>query len=686
MRSFKLFILVSLAIFVLMSSSRQVNAELVTITQFSDIADKVRSNPNSLSAIMVTRLNQCERCNVGVKVFKEYAALVDGVVLTYLVDCEKVWENFEDQPRIPACDPEKKDQLPHITFFQPESDELDIYNKKNKKLPKDVPYQGMVSPDALMQKSKELLPSFIKTISNPKDIDNYLNFKEIPLKLVLFTDEEQPPLFLRALSGQYRGQVDFGLADVDNRKLKKRYNVSNFPLLIALKLSGTDYERADFSGEFTVPAVASFIQEQLKSMQVDKQNTKQNQGTYFDIPENVDVQELKPGQILAALKKYKENFVAFHLQKGKSSETAQIFDQLKQDFGNMFKYYQVQCNAECNEIFGSSLSTYPAVIIYPLSGTRNQQQFVKVNKYDDKNDLSSEILNSVLYSNLVESEVENDQDARKKIREGLDGKKYSVILAHDKYDHYQKLIFFIVTQQQRFRKYLNFVRYVNPTQSEIKNWSLNGVPGIVAVLELNDFQNTFRRSPYEQKDFQFKSVVDYLNQIAIQKQDEVVDQIKVEEIKKQEELEEKCLLNTEKPCLIALFDMSKEGKFKLDLEKINKIKKLYADRDIGYFYIDAKCHRELLQYFKIHDTNLNSLVYLDQKKTKYRLLKEAFELENLISFMDDLQGKKPKGLVALPGSIDLDERDCDAFNASEKQRLEQERLQKSKSKYKKDEL
>lgn len=49
----------------------------------------------------------------------------------------------------------------------------------------------------------------------------------------------------------------------------------------------------------------------------------------------------------------------------------------------------------------------------------------------------------------------------------------------------------------------------------------------------------------------------------------------------------------------------------MDLEKLNKIKKLYADQDISYFYIDAKCHKELQTFFKIGDTNLNTVVYLD---------------------------------------------------------------------------
>lgn len=84
-------------------------------------------------------------------------------------------------------------------------------------------------------------------------------------------------------------------------------------------------------------------------------------------------------------------------------------------------------------------------------------------------------------------------------------------MGHDKYDHFWKLVFFTLSQQSRFRKYFQFVRYVNPTSVEVNNWNLSGTPGIVSILEMNDFKNTFRRAPYEYPDLDYKSIVDYLN-------------------------------------------------------------------------------------------------------------------------------------------------------------------------------
>ncbi|EGR29359.1 hypothetical protein IMG5_157320 [Ichthyophthirius multifiliis] len=140
----------------------QFNAEVTKITIFSDVVKNLKQNPNSLITLMVTRLKECDRCKIGNEVLHQYAELTDGIVLTYLLDCEKIWEVEQDRVRIPACDPIRRQELPNLTFFQPDYSELDIYNKKNKKIHKDIPYQGVFSPDALIQRTKELIPFFQK--------------------------------------------------------------------------------------------------------------------------------------------------------------------------------------------------------------------------------------------------------------------------------------------------------------------------------------------------------------------------------------------------------------------------------------------------------------------------------------------------------------------------------------------
>lgn len=91
--------------------------EVIIITHFSDIAESVKSHPYQLQAAMITLFEDCERCKVGNTVFEEYAAATEGIVVTYMVDCSKVWNDAADRERIPSCNPKLKHELPHVTFF-----------------------------------------------------------------------------------------------------------------------------------------------------------------------------------------------------------------------------------------------------------------------------------------------------------------------------------------------------------------------------------------------------------------------------------------------------------------------------------------------------------------------------------------------------------------------------------------
>lgn len=100
----------------------------------------------------------------------------------------------------------------------------------------------------------------------------------------------------------------------------------------------------------------------------------------------------------------------------------------------------------------------------------------------------------------------------------------------------------------------------------------------------------------------YENLIDFLNMLSIKKQDEIIDSTEIEEITTHEDFEKKCLNNGNKPCVIALFDMSREGRIKYDLEKLKNIRKIYADKDYTFLKIDFKCHREISQLFRLSDT------------------------------------------------------------------------------------
>lgn len=113
----------------------------------------------------------------------------------------------------------------------------------------------------------------------------------------------------------------------------------------------------------------------------------------------------------------------------------------------MFKYYKVSCiNKECEEVF-PGLNKYPSIFVYSLSSNRKITDYERINEYDEKDDLSELLLNKVSYLQLSEGEVENDEQFRKQVNEGLDKElRYSAAFFYDKFDFFNKLSYFLVSQ------------------------------------------------------------------------------------------------------------------------------------------------------------------------------------------------------------------------------------------------
>lgn len=154
---------------------------------------------------MVTSSVNCNRCAISEEIYSDFADSTEGIILAYMLDCEKVWAILHERERVPACNPRLKDKLPHLTFFQP-MDGLDLYNKDNRRGVNDIPYTGLLSKEALTQKVKELfVSSNLKKVSNFSEIEEFISYKDIPYKFVLFTDEDSAPLYFRAVTTQFRG-------------------------------------------------------------------------------------------------------------------------------------------------------------------------------------------------------------------------------------------------------------------------------------------------------------------------------------------------------------------------------------------------------------------------------------------------------------------------------------------------
>jgi len=74
-------------------------------------------------------------------------------------------------------------------------------------MPRDIPYSGIVSVESLIEKSRELMPSFVKNINNESELKDFLDIRETQFKFLLFSSEDVPPMYFKALSCAHKGNV-----------------------------------------------------------------------------------------------------------------------------------------------------------------------------------------------------------------------------------------------------------------------------------------------------------------------------------------------------------------------------------------------------------------------------------------------------------------------------------------------
>jgi len=128
-----------------------------------------------------------------------------GLVKFYHIDCDKIWDEVDMQERFPICNPRNIKELPQLVFYSPPAVRMNENGNPNQ--PKEHVYTGEVSVKAISKYAKEILPSFRDIIKNQNELTNFLNYKEIPNKVILFTDREETPTLFRGLTAQYKDKL-----------------------------------------------------------------------------------------------------------------------------------------------------------------------------------------------------------------------------------------------------------------------------------------------------------------------------------------------------------------------------------------------------------------------------------------------------------------------------------------------
>lgn len=120
--------------------------------------------------------------------------------------------------------------VPTIVGFTPNSKTPLVYNGERKA--KDI-----------KSWATNTMPDFVKRLK-PTDFDHWSNYNEDSMrKIVLFSEKSSVAVLMKAISSEFRGRVQFGLATKGAfSDLAAKYGVSEYPTLVTLRRPADDYE------------------------------------------------------------------------------------------------------------------------------------------------------------------------------------------------------------------------------------------------------------------------------------------------------------------------------------------------------------------------------------------------------------------------------------------------------------
>jgi len=176
----------------------------VEIENFRQIQEVI-STSDHLVSLFFYNTYDCSKCQQSEMTIDRFSDDLVGLVKFYHIDCDKIWDEVDMQERFPICNPRNIKELPQLVFYSPPAVRMNENGNPNQ--PKEHVYTGEVSVKAISKYAKEILPSFRDIIKNQNELTNFLNYKEIPNKVILFTDREETPTLFRGLTAQYKDKL-----------------------------------------------------------------------------------------------------------------------------------------------------------------------------------------------------------------------------------------------------------------------------------------------------------------------------------------------------------------------------------------------------------------------------------------------------------------------------------------------
>lgn len=177
----------------------------VEIENFRQIQEVVTLSDH-LVALFFYNTYDCSKCQQAEPTVDRFSDELAGLVKFFHIDCDKIWDDLEMQERFPICNPKNIRELPQLVFYAPPLERVNP-ETGNLNQPREYVYTGEVSIKAISKFAKEILPAYREILKNNQDLEQFLAFRDIPNKVILFTDREDTPPLYRGLTAEFRDKL-----------------------------------------------------------------------------------------------------------------------------------------------------------------------------------------------------------------------------------------------------------------------------------------------------------------------------------------------------------------------------------------------------------------------------------------------------------------------------------------------
>ncbi|KRX06280.1 Thioredoxin-like fold [Pseudocohnilembus persalinus] len=629
----------------------QINAEyqepVKFITNFSQLQPIVQGQLDHTATIAFDH-PECSRCSQLEEPLQEYAEENQGFTITYIVDCEQMWEDEMAQQSLPMCNPTHISQLPIILLFEPASTTY-----RSAQNMQQHPYQGAFSQRDLSKFLRKHMPVYRDQIKSQKDFDNFMDIQEFETKVILFTNKENTSPLYKAITSTFRDRILFGEVHESSSDLISQFNINEFPTLYYFtKQQDGTYKPNLYEGRLKYKQIQEFLQEYASENRITKRTKKSQQNSNQKQSKNDKKEEALPEVKQLEIAKFekqilnKENPILVHVTNQEKAHP--LWNEILKKYNNMFEYFSFDANSEENLEFAKNhlfAKQTPAIRFYPHGIYKKQNSKIQFSdKITEIKEINQEFKEQFPDHTII---VSDDQQLQMQYQAQLMAGKVVHILFTDRETPLTIKSFAI---DENYNKQNAFIVYRNPSEQMKAQFQIQKYPKFVTLFKESDVQQqgTVNQSEPQAQDqakvaeypgkLNYKDLSDYLK-IFIQMQEGFQSKREVVEIKSQEDFKKYC--QGQLQCLIAILNgepdqrnFDEDTKLAEQLKILKKLNDRYSSKSVQFAWIDAICHSEILFPLNLSDQEIPNFIAWSESKKAISKMIGRFDREALILFID----------------------------------------------------